>query len=123
MQERRDTGLTRDVIIHSKPDQFVINTHALHNAHLIREVLPRDLIMPVLKHSDRAALHRHQAQKLRGNRPQRAPDMAAAQPPPLERPTLEDGSIASGDESTAEISDVPGQHTSQSRRTKRARVE
>jgi hypothetical protein len=67
MQERVQTELskTESVIEHKPLDVFLINTHAFHNAHLIRAVLPRDLTIPVAYSADRAAHHFSIATKLR----------------------------------------------------------
>ncbi|KAF9445760.1 hypothetical protein P691DRAFT_795296 [Macrolepiota fuliginosa MF-IS2] len=50
-QEQAEMGATQDIIVHASLDQFIINTHSLHNAHLIHEVVPWDLIMPVPKYN------------------------------------------------------------------------
>ncbi|KAJ7792622.1 hypothetical protein B0H14DRAFT_3094163 [Mycena olivaceomarginata] len=39
-QERSQSKLTKKIISHSDNSRFLINMHALHNAHLIRETLP-----------------------------------------------------------------------------------
>ncbi|THU93261.1 hypothetical protein K435DRAFT_861654 [Dendrothele bispora CBS 962.96] len=56
-QERRDTSRHIAVIDHVDDDNFVINTHALHNAVLLRELLPRNLTEPKPIHQDRQAYH------------------------------------------------------------------
>jgi hypothetical protein len=67
MQERVQTELSEpeSVIEHKPLDRFLINTHAFHNAHLIRAVLPRDLTIPVAYSADRVAHHSSIATKLR----------------------------------------------------------
>lgn len=47
------------MIEHQPLDVYVINTHSLHNAHLLRRALPRDLIAPVpfIDPSQRQAEH------------------------------------------------------------------
>ncbi|KAJ7791591.1 hypothetical protein B0H14DRAFT_3094462 [Mycena olivaceomarginata] len=50
--------------IHSLESQFILNIHALHNAHSIQEVLPQSLTSPVPYLQDRLALHTHFAEQL-----------------------------------------------------------
>ncbi|KAJ7281324.1 hypothetical protein C8J57DRAFT_1433345 [Mycena rebaudengoi] len=57
MQERIASDKTENYIVHKPLDRFFINTHAFHNAHLLRATLPRDLISPVLLFPDRQAKH------------------------------------------------------------------
>ncbi|KAJ7483970.1 hypothetical protein B0H11DRAFT_2416152, partial [Mycena galericulata] len=57
IQERRATGLTQTAIHHMDTEIFFINMHALHNAHLLRETLPRDLTAPVPFFLDRETKH------------------------------------------------------------------
>ncbi|KAJ7443779.1 hypothetical protein B0H11DRAFT_1660668, partial [Mycena galericulata] len=47
MQERMKSSLTESFIEHQPLDKFVINTTALHNAHLLRRCLPRSVWAPV----------------------------------------------------------------------------
>jgi len=42
-QERVSSGATEYFIEHKPVDCFIINVHALHNAHLVHRALPRDL--------------------------------------------------------------------------------
>ncbi|KAJ7038886.1 hypothetical protein C8F04DRAFT_950605, partial [Mycena alexandri] len=56
-QERLESRKTQKLIIHSDTTRFLLNTHALHNAHLIREILPRHLTAPKPLFSDRYAKH------------------------------------------------------------------
>lgn len=65
LQERVESGLTKTVIEHLTVDRFVINTHAFHNAHLLRATLPRVLVAPIPLHQDRLAKHIEIAGKLR----------------------------------------------------------
>ena len=57
MQERVESGLVQTYIEHKPIERFVINTHAFHNAHLLRATLPRSLVAPIPLHPDRQAKH------------------------------------------------------------------
>ena len=57
MQERVESGLVQTYIEHQPIGRFVINTHAFHNAHLLRAALPRSLVAPIPLHQDRQAKH------------------------------------------------------------------
>lgn len=65
MQERIQSGLIKTYIEHQPSEHFVINTHAFHNAHLLRATLPRRLVAPIPLHQDRQAKHFEIAQGLR----------------------------------------------------------
>jgi hypothetical protein len=52
-------------IEHKTVDRFIINMHALHNAHLVRNALPRDLTRPVALFPNRLAKHHELAASLR----------------------------------------------------------
>lgn len=67
MQERVESGLFDAFIEHKSIDCFVINTHAFHNAHLLRATLDRSLVVPVLLYApeERKAKHAEFAQTLR----------------------------------------------------------
>jgi hypothetical protein len=65
MQERIESGLVQTYIEHKLIERFVINTHAFHNAHLLRATLPRSLVVPILLHPDRQAKHFEIAGRLR----------------------------------------------------------
>ncbi|KAI0665635.1 hypothetical protein C8Q78DRAFT_985916 [Trametes maxima] len=65
VQERQVTSLMRKALVHNPIDRFLINMHALHNAALIREVLPRNLTQPIPYLADRVARHRDIAAGLR----------------------------------------------------------
>ncbi|TFK22439.1 hypothetical protein FA15DRAFT_657497 [Coprinopsis marcescibilis] len=55
LQERIGTNIPKPVVQHSDLPIFVINMHSLHNAHLVRKVLPRGLVAPVPCCQDRVA--------------------------------------------------------------------
>jgi len=57
MQERVESGLVKSYIEHQPLEHFVINTHALNNAHLLRATLPRSLVVPIPLHQDRQVKH------------------------------------------------------------------
>ena len=65
MQERVESGLIKTYIEHQPIERFVINTHAFHNAHLLRATLPRSLVVPIPLHHDRQAKHIEIAGSLR----------------------------------------------------------
>lgn len=66
MQERVDSGLMEKVITHKAVEQYMLNLHALHNAHLIRAILPRSLVAPIPYVADCQAHHNMIAKGLRG---------------------------------------------------------
>lgn len=65
MQERIESGLLKSYIEHRPIDRFIINSHAFHNAHLLRATLPRFLIAPIPVYQDREAKHKDIACGLR----------------------------------------------------------
>lgn len=65
MQERVESGLIQTYIEHKPIERFVINTHAFHNAHLLRANLPRSVVAPIPVHPDRQAKHLEIARGLR----------------------------------------------------------
>ncbi|KAJ6463071.1 hypothetical protein DFH09DRAFT_1113674 [Mycena vulgaris] len=76
-QERIITDRTELQVIHSAEQQFILNMHGLHNAHLIREVLPRALIALVPYLQDRCASHLRFATQLRQTEPARRAEIQA----------------------------------------------
>jgi hypothetical protein len=71
MQERVRSGKTEKYIEHAATDRWIINTHALHNAHLLRLVVPRELIRPIPFVVDRHSHHCAMALGLRTNQVQK----------------------------------------------------
>ena len=65
VQERQETEQTVKSIYHEDDKHFVVNTHALHNATLLRKFLPRNLTAPKPLYNDREAKHHEIAAKLR----------------------------------------------------------
>jgi hypothetical protein len=65
MQERVESDKTENFIVHNALDRFIINSHAFHNAHLLRATLPRDLLAPIPLFDDRRAKHYELATELR----------------------------------------------------------
>ncbi|KAJ6549107.1 hypothetical protein DFH09DRAFT_1262788 [Mycena vulgaris] len=70
-QERLESRLTQKIITHLDDSRFLVNTHGLHNAHLIRETLPRHLTEPKPYFSDRHAKHVEFAEALRAVGPEK----------------------------------------------------
>ncbi|KIJ31527.1 hypothetical protein M422DRAFT_61644 [Sphaerobolus stellatus SS14] len=64
-QERMESNIIENFIVHTDDDNFVINMHAIHNAALTRKVLPRNLTQPMPYSTEREELHALQASKLR----------------------------------------------------------
>ncbi|KAJ7159995.1 hypothetical protein C8R43DRAFT_1177588 [Mycena crocata] len=65
MQERVASDNTETFIEHNSLDRFIINTHAFHNAHLLRATLPRNLTAPIPLFQDRRSKHNELAAELR----------------------------------------------------------
>ncbi|KAF7310234.1 hypothetical protein MIND_00397100 [Mycena indigotica] len=68
MQERVESEKTERFIIHADMDRFIVNTHAFHNAHLIRATLSRALWEPTPLLEDRQAKHTELASQLRAKK-------------------------------------------------------
>ncbi|KAJ6552358.1 hypothetical protein B0H10DRAFT_1849475 [Mycena sp. CBHHK59/15] len=64
-QERHALTLKRKAVNHSEDNCYHLNMHALHNAHLIQEALPRHLTEPKPCFVDRRAKHSEFAAVLR----------------------------------------------------------
>ncbi|KAJ7284566.1 hypothetical protein C8J57DRAFT_1709000 [Mycena rebaudengoi] len=65
MQERVESDKIENYIVHNSLDRYIINSHAFHNAHLLRATLPRDLLAPILLFPDRRVKHDELASDLR----------------------------------------------------------
>jgi hypothetical protein len=65
MQERVESDNTEKYIEHNPVDRFIINSHAFHNAHLLRAALPRALLAPLPLFEDRRTKHHELAAELR----------------------------------------------------------
>jgi hypothetical protein len=57
MQERQESDKLIHSIIHKNDDRYVINTHAFHNAGLLRKYLPVALTVPRPLFPDRRKRH------------------------------------------------------------------
>ncbi|KAJ7016464.1 hypothetical protein C8F04DRAFT_922745, partial [Mycena alexandri] len=57
MQERQESDTIIHSIVHKDDDHFVINTHGLHNAGLLRRYLPVALTKPRPLFTDRRKRH------------------------------------------------------------------
>ncbi|KAH9830861.1 uncharacterized protein C8Q71DRAFT_687744, partial [Rhodofomes roseus] len=66
-QERTQTDIEESYIEHKDEKRYIVNTHALHNAALLRKLLPRHLTAPVphIKPDERKAAHHEMAAALR----------------------------------------------------------
>ena len=76
-QERIVTDRTELQVAHSRDQRFILNMHGLHNAHLIREVLPRSLTAPTPYVQDRVTSHERFAAQLRETGPAKGAETQA----------------------------------------------
>ena len=65
MQERMNSDRTESFIEHRPVGRYIINTHAIHNAHLVRAAIPRHLTRPVPLFLDRKQEHERIASNYR----------------------------------------------------------
>ncbi|KAJ7870959.1 hypothetical protein B0H14DRAFT_3571865 [Mycena olivaceomarginata] len=70
-QEQSESKLTRKVRAHKDESRFLLNTHTLHNSHLVRETLPRSLTAPKPCFVDRRAKHSEFAATLQAVGPEK----------------------------------------------------
>ncbi|KII82864.1 hypothetical protein PLICRDRAFT_120152 [Plicaturopsis crispa FD-325 SS-3] len=75
-QGRDNTTRTVNTVVHKDDSRFLLNMHALHNAHLIRSTLPRSLTEPKPYFQDRRAKHDEFATKLRITGPEKRAETA-----------------------------------------------
>jgi hypothetical protein len=68
------TSIRIPAVVHGSVDRYVINMHALHNPHLLRHTLPRDLTKPVPYSEDNGKFRRGIASQLRVIGPQKRAD-------------------------------------------------
>ncbi|KAJ6629947.1 hypothetical protein B0H10DRAFT_1939561 [Mycena sp. CBHHK59/15] len=64
MQEQVASDNTEKYIEHNLIDRFIINSHAFHNAHLLRATLPRNLLAPIPLFEDWKSKHNELAGEL-----------------------------------------------------------
>ncbi|KAF8524727.1 hypothetical protein JB92DRAFT_2703097 [Gautieria morchelliformis] len=76
-QEREVTEHTVPVLAHADDAHFIINLHALHNASILREMLPRHLTAPTPIHVYSKAFHYQTATQLRVTQDQKRKTSAA----------------------------------------------
>ncbi|KAJ7495328.1 hypothetical protein FB451DRAFT_1387366 [Mycena latifolia] len=69
MQERVKSAITESFVEHQPLEQFLVNTTAFHNAHLLRRCLPRSAWAPVpmFAPAERILKHNELAERLRGD--------------------------------------------------------
>ncbi|KAF8972139.1 hypothetical protein BDZ97DRAFT_2015119 [Flammula alnicola] len=77
LQERKTTTKMQAIIKHVNMQRYFVNMHALHNAHLLRETLPRHLTEPKLIFADRRSKHKESATILRVTGPAKRADAVA----------------------------------------------
>ncbi|KAF7368224.1 hypothetical protein MVEN_00142300 [Mycena venus] len=79
-QERVDSNITESFIEHQPSEEYIINTTAFHNAHLLRRCLPRRAWAPVpmFTPEDRLTKHNELAEQLREKHSSKKAAKAAA---------------------------------------------
>jgi ribosomal protein L14E/L6E/L27E len=79
-QERVSSGVDVHFVEHVDDAHFVINMHAMHNAHRVRRVLPRELIRPRHLYENRVSRHHEMSKAMHAAQTQkRAETQAKAQ--------------------------------------------
>ncbi|KAJ7758186.1 hypothetical protein DFH07DRAFT_688713, partial [Mycena maculata] len=76
-QELMESKLTQKTVTHSDDSPFLLNMHALHNAYLFRETLPRHLTEPKPCFSDCRAKHLEFSHELQEIGPTKRADTVA----------------------------------------------
>ncbi|THU81998.1 hypothetical protein K435DRAFT_823322 [Dendrothele bispora CBS 962.96] len=82
LQEHQKTSQRMSVLSHVDDSSYIINTHALHNATLLRCFLPRPLIEPKYLIPDRQSFHFETATKYREARMAEIDDTAVSESTP-----------------------------------------
>ncbi|KAJ7833714.1 hypothetical protein B0H14DRAFT_3710403 [Mycena olivaceomarginata] len=73
------------LIMHAVDDDYFLNMHGIHNAHLIRETLPQEMTVPQPYLSDRLAKHKELAAQLRVSGPARRAETLVRRAQTLQR--------------------------------------
>ncbi|KAJ7872662.1 hypothetical protein B0H14DRAFT_2184404, partial [Mycena olivaceomarginata] len=73
------------LIMHAVDDDYFLNMHGIHNAHLICETLPREMTIPRPYLSDRLAKHKELAAQLRVSGPARRAETLVRRAQTLQR--------------------------------------
>ncbi|OBZ67227.1 hypothetical protein A0H81_13040 [Grifola frondosa] len=76
-RDRGNPTQRKNKVTHADDNHYILNMHALHNAHLVRETLPRQLTAPTHYLEDRAAKHKELAATLRIAGPTRRAEAVA----------------------------------------------
>ncbi|KAF7975164.1 hypothetical protein HWV62_10347 [Athelia sp. TMB] len=96
-QERILTSRQEKYIVHTDDSRFFLNMHALHNADIIRETLPRSQTKPIPYFADRKSEHARSAAALRVTGPaKRAASAAKSAATRLRSKELREGVAAAG---------------------------
>jgi hypothetical protein len=98
VQERVNSDVTEEFIIHKATTRYVINMHSFHNAHLVREALPRSLVAPQPLFEDRQAKHHKLSALLRTSQGDRREQFKAERE--AKKSTANAGSTGDGNATT-----------------------
>ncbi|KAI0821964.1 hypothetical protein BC628DRAFT_708876 [Trametes gibbosa] len=118
-QERQDSDIIRPAIHHTNDTLYLINTHALHHAALLRKALPRELTKPRPYISDRTAEHKRVATILRAAHDSRRTKDAAARRARKDKAALEAAVATTNDTIVSEV----GAHEQQAAMTQTTSIE